>query len=111
MAASKKTHVGRIRGSQIIIPRPHAQEVESHQIFWRKIWTSFLLLSCSFCSSEGEAIGDIGGGDNDYIRRASTPRAIIMASESNKMNIFTIIGIVVVVILVAGYFGVHGVNF
>jgi len=27
------------------------------------------------------------------------------------MNIFTIIGVVVVVILVAGYFGVHGFSF
>jgi len=27
------------------------------------------------------------------------------------MNIFTIIGVVVVVILVAGYFGIHGVSF
>jgi hypothetical protein len=25
-----------------------------------------------------------------------------------KMNVFTIIGIVVVVILIAGYFGIHG---
>jgi hypothetical protein len=34
-------------------------------MFWRKIWTSFLLSSCSFCSLEGAAIGDIGGGDNN----------------------------------------------
>jgi hypothetical protein len=31
--------------------------------------------------------------------------------EKSRMNIFTIIGVVVVVILVAGYFGVHGVSF
>ena len=31
--------------------------------------------------------------------------------EQSRMNIFTIIGIVVVVILVAGYFGIHGVSF
>jgi hypothetical protein len=32
-------------------------------IFWRKIWTSFLLSLYSFCSSEEAAIGDIDGGD------------------------------------------------
>jgi hypothetical protein len=40
-----------------------------------------------------------------------TPRAIVIESECRRMNIFTIIGVVVVVILVAGYFGVHGVSF
>jgi hypothetical protein len=40
---------------------------------------------------------------------ARTPRAIIM--EYSKMNIFTIVGVVVVVLLVAGYFGVHSFNF
>ena len=29
------------------------------------MWISFLLSSCSFYSSEGAAIGDIGGGDNN----------------------------------------------
>ena len=37
--------------------------------------------------------------------------ATIMEREQSRMNIFTIIGVVVVVILVAGYFGVHGVGF
>jgi hypothetical protein len=32
-------------------------------------------------------------------------------SGESKMNIFTIIGVVVVVIIVAGYFGVHGFSF
>lgn len=41
----------------------------------------------------------------------STPRAIVIQSECSRMNIFTIIGVVVVVILVAGYFGVHGISF
>ena len=40
-----------------------------------------------------------------------TPRAIIIDSELSKMNLFTIIGIVVVILLIAGYFGVHSVNF
>ena len=31
--------------------------------------------------------------------------------EQSRMNIITIIGVVVVVILAAGYFGVHGVSF
>jgi hypothetical protein len=34
-----------------------------------------------------------------------------MEREQNTMNIFTIIGVVVVVILVAGYFGVHSFSF
>jgi hypothetical protein len=34
-----------------------------------------------------------------------------MEWEDSRMNVFTIIGIVVVAILVAGYFGVHGVFF
>ena len=76
----------------------------------------------------GVAIGDIGGGDNDtlpprprsnrsatnkgwYIAPSSTQCATNMEREQSRMNIFTIIGVVVVVILVAGYFGVHGVNF
>ena len=36
---------------------------------------------------------------------------MIMKWEQSRMNIFTIIGVVVVVILVAGYFGVHSVSF
>ena len=40
-----------------------------------------------------------------------TSRAIVIESECSRMNIFTIIGVVVVVILVAGYFGIHGVSF
>lgn len=47
------------------------------------------------------ATGDIDGGDNNAI----------VEWEQSKMNIFTIIGVVVVVILVAGYFGVHGISF
>jgi len=31
--------------------------------------------------------------------------------EVEKMNIFTIIGVVVVVILIAGYFGIHSFGF
>jgi hypothetical protein len=42
--------------------------------------------------------------------RGHTAR-LAMQWEYSTMNIFTIIGIVVVVILVAGYFGVHGVSF
>jgi len=34
-----------------------------------------------------------------------------MVSGQGKMNLFTIIGVVVVILLVAGYFGVHGVIF
>jgi hypothetical protein len=52
---------------------PHVQEGHSRKLFWRKIWTSFLLSSCSFCSSEGAAIGDIGGGDNARLLLASPP--------------------------------------
>jgi len=40
---------------------------------------------------------------------ARARRATIM--EQTRMNIFTIIGVVVVGILVAGYFGIHGVSF
>ncbi len=44
--------------------------------------------------------------------RANRSHAItIMEWELSRMNIFTIIGVVVVVILVAGYFGIHGVSF
>ena len=42
---------------------------------------------------------------------SSTQCATNMEREQSRMNIFTIIGVVVVVILVAGYFGVHGVSF
>jgi len=34
-----------------------------------------------------------------------------MESGQSKMNIFTIIGVVVVILMVAGYFGVHAVYF
>jgi len=41
----------------------------------------------------------------------TTRAAIILECECSRMNIFTIIGVVVVVILVAGYLGIHGVSF
>ena len=43
---------------------PHVQERDSRKLFWRKIWSLFLLSWCSFCSSEGAAIGDTDGGDS-----------------------------------------------
>jgi hypothetical protein len=36
---------------------------------------------------------------------------MIMEREYSKMNIFTIIGVVVVVLLVASYFGFHNISF
>jgi hypothetical protein len=78
ITASEKRQVGRIRGWLVGLLHPHVQEGSSRRIFWRKIWTSFLLSSCSFCSSEGAAIGDIGGGDNSdmyllSLRRTEPP--------------------------------------
>ena len=118
--------LGRIRGSRIVVRYPHVQDRNARRIFWRKLWTSFLSFSCSSCSSVEVVIGDIGGGDKSppsppsnrlsygqrliHGVRAPTPCATIMEREQNRMNIFTIIGVVVVVILVAGYFGVHGVS-
>lgn len=49
----------------MVILHPHVQEGNFPPDVWRKIWSSFLLSSCSFCSSEGAATGDIGGGDNN----------------------------------------------
>jgi predicted nucleic acid-binding Zn ribbon protein len=46
-----------------------------------------------------------------HMAPSSAACATIMEREQSRMNIFTIIGVVVVVILVAGYFGVHGVSF
>lgn len=49
------------------------------------------------------------------IRRAHGMEAhrirLSWSGEESRMNIFTIIGVVVVAILVAGYFGVHSVSF
>src|SRR3984893_18475902 len=55
------------------------------QIFWRKLWISFLLSSCSFCFSEGAAIGDIGGGDNnDLCLLASCRRSSVDAARLSE---------------------------
>jgi len=67
ITAPQKWSLGRIRGWRIVVRYPHVQDGNSRQIFWRKLWTSFLLFSCSSCSSVGVAIGDIGGGDNKII--------------------------------------------
>jgi len=50
--------------------------------------------------------------DSERIDKACEQTArIVMESGKSKMNIFTIIGVVVVVLLVAGYFGVHAIYF
>ena len=72
-----------------------------------------LIILVLFRCSEAAVIGDTGAGDNNAnsggCSRASPPRH--HHGVGDIMNIFTIIGVVVVVILVAGYFGVHGLSF
>jgi len=121
----------------MFILRPPVGEANPCQIFWRTTWTSFSSSWCSFWSSEEADIGDTGAGDNpDWylpgfvepsqrlrndaielmagihgVSGHTTRAAIILECECSRMNIFTIIGVVVVVILVAGYLGIHGVSF
>ena len=51
----------------MVILDPHLEEGISARYFGGRLWTLFVSSSCSFCSSEGAAIGDIdGGGNNDF---------------------------------------------
>ncbi len=58
------------------------------------------------CSPMIQIIGERG----EILHRACKP-ACARLNGVEAMNIFTIIGIVVVIILVAGYFGVHSFTF